>query len=420
MRDALTFALDNPYSDFYRRKYGSAHATLRTAPIEDIPFLVRDEIDATPVLERTFVPPELVRFIRSTSGSSGRGVIGFPMLEEGLLQAHLRAIGHVPHPGQNSRYFEPYFTQMGIRSALLFSAGAFVHEVRVREMEGRSLIAGEFSEPKLTASLAVAAEVDAIIGSPSGLVDFTPHLQRAGGAARVRLILCVGERSTSLQVSALARAFPNAKIASQYGLTESQGYVGYSCPQRLSIDPAGLHLAEGTMLMELIDPETLQRIPLEPLAEGELVVTTHEPQGFPLIRYRTGDLVRIRQERCGCPLSPRIFECLGRAALDRVHVPRGVLTVAAIDEGLASLKIAAQEFSASWKTDTAPPGLSILLSISGDAGNVPSAETIARAIRIASQVTYQDIVEAGLALPLSLAVAPPEPWVGWRKKKRLS
>lgn len=420
-RSALAFAIENPYSDFYRRKYGVENKELLARSMTDIPFLVRSEIDAVPMRERTFVPPQLVHFIRSTSGSTGKQVIGFPMLEEGEFQEHLKTLSYVRASGQNSRYFEPYFTAMGIRSILLFSAGAFVHETRLRELEGRQMISGEFAEPRLTASLATAAACEAIIGNPSGLVDFAPHLVEAGGAQVVRLIISVGERPTSLQLSALAQAFPNAKIALQYGLTESQGYVGFSCPERLASDPKALHLASGTFIMEIVNPETLAPLALSDGAEGELVVTSHEPQGFPLIRYRTGDLVRIRPERCGCAGSPLLFECLGRVNLDRIRIPRGVLTIAAIDAAIASLNLPLSEFSVRWNAEGEPPG--IILTFYTEEQSLADKlipEDVASRIAIAPSVTYQDIAASELAAQIVIEVRAPASWIGWRKKRRLS
>ncbi len=419
LQTALDFALRNPHSDFYRRKFGASWEQYFGKPIEDIPFLVRKEIDDAPIFERTFVPREMVRFIRSTSGSSGKHVIGFPMLEEGLYQEFLRSIGYTHTPGQLSRYFEPYFTQMNIRSMLLFSAGAFVHEARVRDMEGRQCIAGEFSQPKLTAQLGTEAAVDAIVGNPSGLVDFAPHMRAAGGHTGVRLIISVGERPTALQFETLETSFPNAKIALQYGLTESQGYVGYTCPEKLSVDPKALHLAEGTLFMELIDPDTEAVLPLQPGTEGEVVITTHEPQGFPLIRYRTGDFARIREESCSCTGSPLLFECMGRLELDRVRVPKGMLTIAAIEHAIFGFG-GVREFEAKWNTDGGLPRLEISLYMEHRyAAEHVMADELASRIRIAPTVTYKTIVDEGRALPLSVTILPPEQWVGWKKKKRL-
>ncbi len=421
MHRALTFALHNPHSDFYRRKYGAEFEALLSQSVAAVPFLTRPEIEAVPLRSRVFVPQTMVRFIRSTSGSTGKNVIGFPMLEEGLYQEYLKSIGHVPVSGQLSRYFEPYFSSMNIKSQLLFSAGSFVHEVRVRGMEGRMFISGDFTQPKLTARLAAEAQVDAVVGSPSGLVSFAPFLKALDGCRAVRLVVAVGELATTLQFTKLQEFFPNAKIASQYGLTESQGFVGYTCPEKMSSDPKAFHVAEGSLFIELISPETGESLPLTAGTEGELVITTHEPQAFPLIRYRTGDFARIRSETCSCEGSPLLFECMGRLTLDRIRVPRGVLTIAAVDQAVAGLSIEIKEFAASWDAAGEVPGLSITLYMDEGDGELDEAiaKTLSEGIKIAPALSYADIVAEGSVRPIVIECRPVEAWIGWSKKKRL-
>ena len=46
---------------------------------------------------------------------------------------------------------------------------------------------------------------------------------------------------------------------------------------------------------------------------GELIVTTLEQRGLPLLRYRVGDLVRLRTERCSCGLEDPRVDILGRS-----------------------------------------------------------------------------------------------------------
>jgi phenylacetate-CoA ligase len=62
--------------------------------------------------------------------------------------------------------------------------------------------------------------------------------------------------------------------------------------------PGGLHLLETECLAEVIDPERAQPVPAG--TEGELVLTTFDRPGSPLVRYRTGDLVRVDPRPCPC------------------------------------------------------------------------------------------------------------------------
>ena len=94
-----------------------------------------------------------------------------------------------------------------------------------------------------------------------------------------------------------------------YGLTEISGPgVAASCPYCESETP-GLHVFEDHYYPEVIDPETLE--PLPDGEEGELVFTTLDRFGTPMIRYRTRDLTRLHTEPCKCGRTIRV--------MDRIH-----------------------------------------------------------------------------------------------------
>jgi len=84
----------------------------------------------------------------------------------------------------------------------------------------------------------------------------------------------------------------NFKSYNCYGLSEMNGPgVAFECPYQ-----NGLHLWEDHFLLEIIDPETGEVLPEE--EEGELVLTTLQREGMPIIRYRTGDLTKIIKGKC--------------------------------------------------------------------------------------------------------------------------
>lgn len=117
---------------------------------------------------------------------------------------------------------------------------------------------------------------------------------------------------------ALESAWPRARVFDHHGMTES-GPVTYECPKH----PCTLHLIETAFLAEVLDPATGAAVPEGDI--GELVLTTLERTGSPLIRYRTGDLVRLRAPSpCACGTVERTLEggILGRA--DDMVVVRGV------------------------------------------------------------------------------------------------
>ncbi|MBQ6457635.1 MAG: phenylacetate--CoA ligase [Kiritimatiellae bacterium] len=90
-----------------------------------------------------------------------------------------------------------------------------------------------------------------------------------------------------------------------YGLTEIAGPgVAGNCPYC-----HGLHVWEDHFYPEIIDPDTLEVLPDG--EQGELVFTTLDRRGTPMVRYRTRDISRLQTEPCPCGRTMRV--------MDRVH-----------------------------------------------------------------------------------------------------
>jgi phenylacetate-CoA ligase len=112
----------------------------------------------------------------------------------------------------------------------------------------------------------------------------------------VRLILVAGEPGGSLPTTRarLTSLWPHARVFDHYGMTEV-GPATYECPAQ----PGVLHVIESAYLPEVVHPKTNAPVPAGDT--GELVLTTLDRLGSPLLRYRTGDMVRPRKTgRCAC------------------------------------------------------------------------------------------------------------------------
>jgi phenylacetate-CoA ligase len=84
------------------------------------------------------------------------------------------------------------------------------------------------------------------------------------------------------------------KAMEAYGLTEIGGPgVSFDCEAQ-----DGLHVNEDHFLPEILDPTTLEPLPLG--EKGELVFTSLQRRAMPMIRYRTKDITRLRREKCSC------------------------------------------------------------------------------------------------------------------------
>ena len=93
-----------------------------------------------------------------------------------------------------------------------------------------------------------------------------------------------------------------------YGLTEIYGPgIAISCDEE-----NGLHYFDDYLYFEIIDPETGKNLPDGEY--GELVITTLQKEGAPLIRYRTHDITRLLtgECKCGCKF-PRLDIIVGRS-----------------------------------------------------------------------------------------------------------
>jgi phenylacetate-CoA ligase len=103
-----------------------------------------------------------------------------------------------------------------------------------------------------------------------------------------------------------------------YGLSEVLG-PGVACECDVAQD--GLHGWEDHFLFEVIDPKTLEPLPLG--ESGELVITTLTKEALPMIRYRTRDISRLSDAPCACGRTHlRIMRVTGRD--DDMMIIRGV------------------------------------------------------------------------------------------------
>lgn len=102
-----------------------------------------------------------------------------------------------------------------------------------------------------------------------------------------------------------------------YGLTEICGPgVSFEC-----LEKHGMHINEDYFIPEIIDPDTLEPLPMG--SKGEIVFSSVGKEGMPLLRYRTHDICRLTDEPCPCGRTfTRMMRITGRS--DDMVVIRGV------------------------------------------------------------------------------------------------
>ena len=123
-----------------------------------------------------------------------------------------------------------------------------------------------------------------------------------------------------------------------YGLTEVYGPgIAISCDEE-----DGMHYWDDYIYIEIVNPKTGEPVPDGEL--GEIVITTLQKEGAPLIRYRTHDLSRKLVGTCKCGSKyPRIDTIIGRTD-DMVKVKGVNIFPSQIDDMLKDVDGASSEF----------------------------------------------------------------------------
>jgi phenylacetate-CoA ligase len=83
----------------------------------------------------------------------------------------------------------------------------------------------------------------------------------------------------------------------------------------------GLHIWEDCFIAEILDPDT--EMPVKDGVTGDLVITTINKEGIPLVRYKTRDICTLNREICECGRThARMSKPAGRT--DDMLIIRGV------------------------------------------------------------------------------------------------
>lgn len=178
---------------------------------------------------------------------------------------------------------------------------------------------------------------DAIIATPSFgvyLIEKTPGLM--GKPVRdlgIRWFFCAGEPGAGIPSlkSRLEEGF-GAQVFDHTG--GGHAFHGISCPQKTY---QGMHfVSQDHCILELMDPESREPVPVSDGAIGEMVFTFISWEGGPFMRYALGDMIQVFTEPCGCGWPEMRFKILGRA--DDMLIVKGVnIYPAAIKELVENL-----------------------------------------------------------------------------------
>ncbi|MFP9191418.1 phenylacetate--CoA ligase family protein [Natrialbaceae archaeon A-CW1-1] len=193
-------------------------------------------------------------------------------------------------PEDIERYAEvhgPIFDRLGIKPGMRamvafgyhgFGTGYLLH--RALEYNGVEVIPAGPGDSEAKAARIDEFDVDVLWANPSFALEIAEH-----GGDSLDIFIGGGEPFTSVEGrrEQVHKAFGDLDCAVDcFGLRQAWP-VAVECAAEV-----GLHVADEYMLVEIIDPETTEVLPLG--ERGELVLTHLDREAGGLLRYRTGDL----------------------------------------------------------------------------------------------------------------------------------
>ena len=300
----------------YRKKWEAAKVTpdafKSPADIVRFPFTTKTDLRDTYPFGMFAVPRSELRRLHASSGTTGKPtVVGYTAddLERWteLMARSLACAGALPGDIVHNAYGYGLFTGgLGVHYGAE-RLGCTVVPVSGGATERQVTLLNDFGTNVLCATPSYALNV-AEVATAMG-IDLRQARLRVG---------VFGAEPWSDSVRRELEARFGIKAVDLYGLSE---ILGPGVASECHIAQAGLHGWEDHFLFEIIDPETLQPLPMG--ESGELVITTLTKTALPMIRYRTRDISRLDDAPCPCGRTHvRIMRVSGRD--DDMLIIRGV------------------------------------------------------------------------------------------------
>lgn len=313
LQDLVNYVYENV--EFYRKKFDTAGVKPSDIKsLEDIaklPFTTKDEMRETYPYGLLACPPEELKEIHTSSGTTGTPVVaGYTENDRTLWKEVMGRCLAMAGAGkddivQNAYGYGMFTGGLGVHYGAE-AIGATVLPISSGNTKRQLNFMKDFKSTVLTCTPSYSlfmAEVAKEIG-----LDFREFDLKAG-------IFGAEPWSDNMRVEIEKKL--NLKAYDIYGLTEIIG-PGVSCECEAQ---NGLHINEDYFYPEIINPETGEVLPEG--EKGELVFTTLSREGTPIIRYRTRDITWLFRDNCSCGRTTvKMHRLLGRN--DDMMILRGV------------------------------------------------------------------------------------------------
>lgn len=330
LREQVAYVYER--SPFYRRKYDEAGVEPSDIKglddLHKLPFISKDELRQSqaatpPIGEHVCVPQEEIVWLPSTSGTTGIPLLLPRTAEDIETWTELNARAYTAVGIGRDDIYQNILTYNWIYGGLALHAGA--------QRVGATVVNAGMGNTEKQLWALEYMRTTSFHATPSYLNHIGHKLAESGLNEKlaVRSVIAGGEvgMAGAEAKKRLKELFPTVKtFADVGGVTDVGTMIWAECPHM-----AGGHLAEDSVICEILDPETGEAV--APGEVGELVFTDVVSKGAPLLRYKVNDLTRIDDTKCECGRTlARIPDgILGRAD-DMLIVRAANVYPSAIDE----------------------------------------------------------------------------------------
>ncbi|QIA00775.1 phenylacetate--CoA ligase family protein [Pseudomonas fluorescens] len=263
--------------------------------------------------------------------------------------------------------------------------GAFQYAAAIVDHIGARLLpAGSQMGVQRVAELIEAHKADALICTSSFATALFNH-KKVGAVqlCSLKWLYYIGEPCSKTLRDQLARDWPMLNIRSLgYSSTET-GPIGFQCAH---LEHGFYHLHADAMLLEVVDPLTLQAVAEE--ETGEFLLTPLLPDHVPLLRYRIGDRGRILRTvtKCDCGSSMPVLALEGRVETS-IKLGGAIITQSQVLHVLRQLLPQLQNTDVQVQIDRQPEGARMRLVIAEDVLTANAQSVIEDALQIEGQAS---------------------------------
>jgi phenylacetate-CoA ligase len=300
------------YANIFKEKNLKTNSIKSLKDIQKFPFTTKDDLRENWPYGFIAVPKAKLVRMHSSSGTTGRATVVFHTANDIAVWSNLLARCMFMAGMRKSDVFQNMMTYGLFTGGLGFHYGA--------EKIGALVIPAGAGNSKRQIQLMMDFETTVVHVIPSYALHlstvFTELKLDPLKDTKVKIAFLGAEPHTEKMRRKIEEIY-GYKAFNSYGLSEMNGPgVAFECQYQ-----DGMHIWEDSFLVEIIDPKTLE--PVADGEEGELVMTSLQKEGMPLLRYRTKDLTRIIQGKCPCGRTHRRIERI-KGRTDDMLILKGV------------------------------------------------------------------------------------------------